>query len=87
MPYSCTNVWGISHVESVKTAYYVLVEGDHDLSDEINDVVKTEISVFDGKKTAVITYTDNDGILIDKIKSLNDTLGVKVISSIRVLND
>ena len=73
--------------KSVKTAYYVLAEGDHDLSDEINDVVKTEISVFDGKKTAVITYTDNDGILIDKIKSLNDTLGVKVISSIRVLND
>lgn len=73
--------------KSIKTAYYVLTECNSDLSDKINAALETEVSVFDGTRLAFITYTDADGVLIDKISRLNDIDGVKVISSIRVLND
>ena len=64
-----------------------MTECNSDLSDKINEVLETEVSVFDGARLAFITYTDADGVLIDKISRLNDIDGVKVISSIRVLND
>ena len=73
--------------KSVKTAYFVLTECGSDLSDKINTVLETEVSVFDGTRLAFITSTDADGILVDKIEKLNDIEGINVISSIRVLND
>lgn len=73
--------------KKIKTAYYVLTECDTDISDKINDVLETKVSVFDGNRLALITYTDEDGILLDKISALNDISGVKVLSSLRVLND